>query len=92
MQPGVQTQDLMSFLAGIKTWSTCHKQAMYAIKRDQMKGFNYLSPDGFYDAIHAYGLPLSIIDLDRAAQTNTQYFIRTAYGVTNPLTVSGVTK
>lgn len=57
-----------------------------------MKGFNYLSPDGFYDAIHAYGLPLSIIDLDRAAQTNTQYFIRTAYGVTNPLTVSGVTK
>jgi hypothetical protein len=75
VQPGVQTRDLMSFLAGIKTWSTRHKQAIYAIKRDQMKGFDYLSPDGFYDAIQAYGLPLSIIDLDKAAQTDTRCFI-----------------
>ncbi|KAF8157252.1 hypothetical protein B0H34DRAFT_675560 [Crassisporium funariophilum] len=67
-QPGVQTRDLMSYLAGVKCWANRHKQTIYAIKRDQMKGFDYLSPNGFYDAIRAYGLPESIIDLDKAAQ------------------------
>ena len=55
-QPGVQTRDLMSYLAGIKCWANCHKQLIYAIKRDQMKGFDYLSPEGFYVAIRAYGV------------------------------------
>ncbi len=80
-QPGVQTHDLISFLSGVKCWASRHKQTVYAIKRDQMKGFDYLSPDGFYDAINAYGLPSEIIDLDRASQTKTRCFIRTAYGI-----------
>jgi len=57
-----------------------------------MKGFDHLSPQGFYDAIEAYGLPRGIIDLDRASQTDTRCFIRTAYGVTDPIVVSGVNK
>jgi hypothetical protein len=91
-QQGVQTHDLMSFLSNIKCWATRHKQPVYALKRDQMKGFDYLAPQGFYDAIEAYGLPLSIIDLDRASQTDTKCFIRTAHGTTEPITVTGVTK
>ena len=91
-QPGVQTRDLMSFLAGVKCWAIRHKEPVYALKRDQMKGFDYLSPDGFYDAIRSYGLPEDIIRLDRAAQTETRCFIRTAYGITDPITVSGVNK
>ncbi|KAJ7837615.1 hypothetical protein B0H13DRAFT_1733192 [Mycena leptocephala] len=57
-----------------------------------MKGFDYLSPQGFYDAVLAYGLPQSIIHLDRAAQSETQCRIRTFYGPTSPIVVSGVTK
>ncbi|KDR65054.1 hypothetical protein GALMADRAFT_82330 [Galerina marginata CBS 339.88] len=91
-QPGVQTRDLMSYLAGIKCWTTRHKQPVYAIKRDQMKGFDRLSPDGFYDALKAYGLPASIVALDKAAQTQVRCFIHTAYGATLPITVSGVNK
>ena len=91
-QPGVQTRDLISFLSGVKCWASRHKQTVYAIKRDQMKGFDYLSPKGFYDAVRAYGLPDAVIDLDRASQTLTRCFIRTAYGITNPITVSGVNK
>lgn len=91
-QPGVQTRDLMSYLAGVKCWTTRHKQPVYAIKRDQMKGFDYLSPDGFYDAIKAYGLPHSIIALDKAAQNQVKCFIHTAYGATLPITISGVSK
>ncbi|KAJ7847451.1 hypothetical protein B0H14DRAFT_3867465 [Mycena olivaceomarginata] len=45
-----------------------------------------------YDAITSYGLPSSIIDLNRAAQTNTKCFIRTAHGITEPITITGVTK
>ncbi|KAF8225509.1 hypothetical protein L208DRAFT_1018898, partial [Tricholoma matsutake] len=56
MQPGVQTHDLMSFLGGLKTWSHRTKTPIYLLKRDQMKGFDYLAPQGFYDACTAYGL------------------------------------
>ena len=91
-QQGVQTRDLTSFLAGVLTWANRHKTTVYALKRDQMKGFDYLAPEGFYDAISAYGLPDTIIDIDKAAQTNTKVFIRTAHGLTEPIFVSGVAK
>ena len=81
-QPGVQTRDLMSFLSGVKCWANRNKWTIWAVKRDQMKGFDYLSPEGFYDAVRAYGLPETVIDLDRASQTHTRCFIRTAYGIT----------
>jgi len=91
-QPGVQTRDLMSYLAGIKCWANRHKQPVYTIQRDQMKGFDYLSPDGFYDTIRAYGLPDEIIKLDTAAQDQVRCFIHTAYGATSLITISGVSK
>jgi hypothetical protein len=91
-QQGVQTRDLTSFLAGTLTWAKRHNTTVYALKRDQMKGFDYLAPEGFYDAISAYGLPSAIIDIDKAAQTNTKVFIRTAHGLTEPICVSGVAK
>ncbi|KAJ7368522.1 hypothetical protein DFH08DRAFT_947426 [Mycena albidolilacea] len=47
---------------------------------------------GMYDAVSAYRLPSAIIDLDRATQTNTKCHIRTAYGITEPILMSGLTK
>ncbi|KZV90808.1 hypothetical protein EXIGLDRAFT_676719 [Exidia glandulosa HHB12029] len=91
-QQGVQTRDLTSFLAGIQCWAFRHKTTVYALQRDQMKGFDYLAPEGFYDAIRAYGLPQAIIDLDQSAQAQNRCFIRTAYGFTDPIIVDGVTK
>ena len=91
-QLGIQTCDLMSYLSGVKCWDNCHKQPVYVLKRDQMKGFDYLSPEGFYDAIQAYGLPKSIIDLDFAAQYQMRCYICTAYGVTDPIIVSRLNK
>ena len=51
-----------------------------------------LEPQGFYDAITAYGLPQSIIDLDRSSQMDVPYRIKTAYGFTDNFSVDGVTK
>ena len=42
--------------------------------------------------ILAYGLPLEIIKLDKSAQKNTKVLIRTAYGMTGPIVLNGVTK
>ncbi|KAG6884473.1 hypothetical protein C0993_010730 [Termitomyces sp. T159_Od127] len=91
-QPSVQTRDLMSFLGGLKTWSKQNGTELYLLKRDQMKGFDYLSPNGFYDACEAYGLPSSICDLDRAAQSQTRCFPQMAFGIAEPIIVEGVTK
>ncbi|KAJ7228423.1 hypothetical protein GGX14DRAFT_530225 [Mycena pura] len=91
-QQGVQTRDLISYLSGVKCWAKRHKTTVYALKRDQMKGFDYLAPQGMYDAIEAYGLPSAIINLDRAAQTQTSCYIRTAHGITDPIVIDGLTK
>ncbi|KAF8164064.1 hypothetical protein BJ912DRAFT_1035130 [Pholiota molesta] len=79
-QPGVQTRDLMSYLAGVKCWASRHKTPVYAIKRDQMKGFDYLSPDGFYDAIRAYGLPMGHYYLCDILQTDDDALIISSSG------------
>jgi hypothetical protein len=91
-QTSVQTHDLMSFLGGLKTWSHHTKTPLYLLKRDQMEGFNYLSPQGFYDACTAYGLPQAVADLDLVAQSSTQCFPWTAFGIADPIVVDGVTK
>ena len=76
--------------------SECYAQRnnvpILALQRDQMKGFDYLAPQGFYDAIEAYGLPSAISELDRAAQPMTSVYIRTAYGIAGPIVVDAVTK
>ena len=66
---GVQTRDIMSFLASVKCCMEWNHQMIYALQHDQMKGFDYLTPQRFYDAIDAYGLLPSIIDLDKAKIT-----------------------
>jgi hypothetical protein len=92
MQQGIQTCDLTSFLTGILTWANHHNTSVYALKHDQIKGFDYLGPEGFYDTISTYGLPDAIIGLDKSAQTNTKVFIFTAHGLTEPIIVMGIAK
>ncbi|KZV78477.1 hypothetical protein EXIGLDRAFT_590403, partial [Exidia glandulosa HHB12029] len=88
---GVQARDLTSFLAGLQCWAHRSKTTIFALKRDQMKGFDHLAPQGFYDAITAYGLPDSIIARDKAANAQNHCTIRTAYGFTDPIVIDGVT-
>jgi len=91
-QPGVQARDLLSFFSQLEAWSDRHHTPFYALRRDQTKGFDRLEPEGFYDAVQAYGLPSSIIAFDRSAQSDIPYQVKTAYGLTDTFRVSGVTK
>ncbi len=91
-QPGVQGRDLTSLLAQLETWADRTKTPLYTVRRDQKKGFDRLEPQGFYDAIMAYGLPSSIIDFDVSAQSDVPYRIKTFHGLTDTLTISGITK
>ncbi|KAL0571565.1 hypothetical protein V5O48_010397 [Marasmius crinis-equi] len=61
-------------------------------KRDQKKGFDRLEPEGFYDAVRAYGLPEALIAFDRSAQENVPYRIKTFFGLTNAVLFSSITK
>jgi hypothetical protein len=90
-QPEIQGRDLTSLFAQIESWATRHRVSLYALRRDQQKGFDCLSPQGFYDAVHAYGLPDQLILLDVSAQSDVPYTFKTAHGLTDPL-ISGVTK
>ncbi|PIL26788.1 hypothetical protein GSI_11124 [Ganoderma sinense ZZ0214-1] len=91
-QPGVQARDLTSFLSQVEVFSHRHKRPLYLLRRDQRKGFDRLEPEGFYDAVRAYGLPASLIDLDRAAQDEVPYQVKTVHGLTRRFIVSGVTQ
>src|ERR1700722_8757221 len=74
---GMQTRDVMSFLTGIMCYSSRNKQPIYTLQCDQMKGFNYLLPSSFYDAMKANSFPDSIKKLDEAAQMQTRAFVHT---------------
>ena len=91
-QQGVQTHDIMSYLSSVKCYVECHHQTIYALQRDQMKGFDYLALSGFYDALQAYSFLYTICNIDRAAQKQTKAYICTAYGVTSPIVIDGLTK
>ena len=91
-QPGTQGRDLISFISQYELWAAREHIPLYVLQRDQKKGFDMLEPQGFYDAVLAYGLPHTIIDLDHSAQENVPYRVRTAYGFTDPFIVNGVTK
>ncbi|PPQ73488.1 hypothetical protein CVT24_007817 [Panaeolus cyanescens] len=91
-QPATQGRDLISYIAQIDKWASRTNTPLYILQRDQKKGFDMLEPQGFYDAIQAYGLPSSIIDLDQSSQENVPYRVKTAYGFTSSFMVNGVTK
>ena len=61
-QQGVQTWDMMSYLLSVKTNAECHHQTIYALQHDQIKGFDYLAPSGFYDVLRAYSFLEAICD------------------------------
>ena len=91
-QQGVQTRDVMSYLSCIKCYAERHHQTIYALQCDQMKGFDYLVPSGFYDALKVYGFLDVICNLAKAAQMQTKAFIHTAYGITGPIVIDSLTK
>ncbi|KAI0072126.1 hypothetical protein K474DRAFT_1605738 [Panus rudis PR-1116 ss-1] len=91
-QPGVQARDLTSFIAQLHTWSNRHNVPIYLLRRDQQKGFDRLEPEGFYDAVTAYGLPHELILLDQSAQADVPYRVKTSCGLTDVFTLSGITK
>lgn len=88
-QPGTQGRDLISFISQYECWASRENVPLYVLQRDQKKGFDMLEPEGFYDAIRAYNLPESIIQLDRSSQADVPYRIKTAYGFTNSFMVNG---
>jgi hypothetical protein len=91
-RPGVQGRDITSFLSMITTWSTRNKISIDILKKDQQKGFDFLSLQCFYDAVKFYGVPAAIEDFDRASQHNVPCRILTAHGLTEPIIISGVNR
>lgn len=62
-KPGVQGRDLTSVLAMIQTWSNRTKTPIYILRKDQAKGFDFLSLQAFYNAINFtdYNPPLRLL-------------------------------
>ena len=82
----------MSYLSSVKCYAEHHQQMIYALQQDQMKGFDYLAPSSFYDMLKAYSLLDTICDIDKADQEQTKAYIRTAFAVTSPIVIEGLTK
>jgi hypothetical protein len=76
----------------LQTWSARNNTPLYILKKDQQKGFDFLSLQSFYDAVDFYGLPPSLRDFDIASQLEVPCRILTAHGTTNPIAISGVNR
>jgi hypothetical protein len=91
-QPSVQGRDLLSAIALIQKSAWRSQIPLFILQQDQKKGFDMLEPQGFYDALEAYGFPCAIADLDCSTQSNVPYAVKTAYGFTDRFVVNGITK
>jgi hypothetical protein len=76
----------------LETWSIRNNKTIYVLKKDQQKGFDFLSLQAFYDAIHFYRLPNEMIDFDKASQQDVPCQIWTTYGPTETIRISSVNK
>jgi len=76
----------------LETWSIRNNKTIYVLKKDQQKGFDFLSLQAFYDAIHFYRLPNEMIDFDKASQQDVPCQIWTTYGPTETIRISSVNR
>jgi hypothetical protein len=76
----------------LQSWSARHKTPLYVLKKDQQKGFDFLSLQSFYDAVDFYGLPTSLRDFDIASQQDVPCCVLPAHGLTNSIAISGVNR
>src|SRR5947207_5113884 len=91
-RPGAQGRDVTNFLSMVEAWSNRNNKSVYILKKDQKKGFDFLSLQCFYDCVDFYGLPSQIKDFDKATQHDVSCRIMTAYGLTDPIQLSGVNR
>ncbi|SCV70774.1 BQ2448_3536 [Microbotryum intermedium] len=64
VQSGTQQRDLTSYLSQVQAWAYCHNQTLYALVRDQKKGFDLLRAEAGHDAYKFFGLPESVEAFD----------------------------
>jgi hypothetical protein len=92
-RPSTQGRDITSFLALLESWSIRNNQTVYVLKKDQQKGFDFLSLwQAFYDAVQFYGLPKELIEFDKESQQDVPCRILTAHGLTETIRITGVNR
>lgn len=64
----------------------------YGLKRDQKKGFDYLHANAFDDAVKFFGLPRSIVEMERARAHDVKLSLRIRDEVLEPIVTDGLTK
>ena len=89
---GVQGRDATSLLSMITCWAKRNNLCVYALKKDQEKGFDYLSLQCFYDALKFYGLPANLEQFDRASQHQVRCRIQTIHGPTDPIIINDINR
>jgi hypothetical protein len=62
--PGVTRHASPPFLVNLSLGASRENLPLFALRRDQQKGFDRPSPQGFYNAVHAYGFPEEHIRLN----------------------------
>lgn len=91
-QKGVRPADMTNFLAMVDRLARNNGDTLYAIKRDHTKGFDFMSPKGFEDAVRAYGLPEQLIHFERARTAHVSLTVRTQDGTADPIHTDGQMK
>jgi Reverse transcriptase (RNA-dependent DNA polymerase) len=91
-KPNVEGRDITSFLALVHSQATRTDEPLYVIQKDQQKGFDYLSLQSFYDAVKFFGMPNSLIEFDKATQSQIPCKVLTPFGMSETFIVSGVNR
>lgn len=92
-QQGVQISDLSSFLEQVDTAAHLSQTTVLAIKRDHIKGFDYLHESAYYDCLRFFGVNPAVADFERARTQDIKLRVRTTDGPGDGvITTTGQTK
>lgn len=94
-QQGVQISDLTAFLEHIDASAALTKTSVLAIKRDHVKGFDYLGEQAYLDSLAFFGVNPLVAQFEKARTTDITLRVRSSDGpgrttiVTNGQTKQG---
>jgi ribonuclease HI len=87
---GYQPHDAVLTVELVRSWAARTNTTIWTFDGDIEKGFDNCAPQAMYDAADFMGLPESVKTFDVMSHQNVSVRIRTPYGPTKAITISGV--
>jgi hypothetical protein len=92
VQQGVHVGDMTHLLSSLDGWGKLVDETIYALKRDQKKGYDYIHESAWRDACTFFGIPQKMVDAEQKRCERVELRVRAREQISEPLYTTGQIK